>query len=165
MSSPVSSTPLLRRTLLLSAAATAALAVVGSVVGLLVAGSSGLWSALVAVLMAAVFLGLTTGTILIANRWYGSDLFVPVFFASVMGGWIVKFVIFLIVLFVLRGQPWLHPMVFLIALVVSIIVSLVIDVIVMTRMRLPHASDVTLPTAAEAEASERRPEDGITPRD
>ena len=135
MSAPaVSSTPLLRRTLLWSAVATAALAVVGAVVGLLVAGTSGLWSALVAVVMAAVFLGLTTGTILIANRWYGNDLFVPVFFASVMGGWIVKFVIFLIVLFLLRGQPWLHPLVFLVALVVSIITSLVIDAVA------PHRS-------------------------
>ncbi|WP_405373499.1 MULTISPECIES: hypothetical protein [unclassified Microbacterium] len=161
----VSSTPLLRRTLILSALATAALAVVGSVIGLLVAGTSGLWSALVAVLMAAIFLGFTTASILIANRWYGDPLFVPIFFGSVMGGWILKFVVFLIGLFLLRDQPWLSPMVFLVALVVSIIVSLAVDVVVMLRMRLPVVSDATLPTAADVEAGEKGSADSATPRD
>jgi hypothetical protein len=55
-----------------------------------------------------VFLGFTAGTILIANRWYGDPLYVPIFFGAVMGGWL-KFVVFLVVLFLLRGQPWLNP--------------------------------------------------------
>lgn len=151
-----SSTPLLRATLIWSGVATAVLAVAGALVGFAVAGESGLWSALVAVVLAAVFLAMTTGTILIANRAYGGPLFVPIFFASVMGGWIIKFVVFLIVLFVLKDQPWLDPMVFLISLVASVIASLVIDALVMTRMRLPHASDVSLPTAADVEAGEGR---------
>lgn len=159
-----SSTPVLRTTLLWSAAATALLAVVGAAVGLLVAGWPGLWSALVAIVMGAVFLGLTGASILVANRWYGDPLYVPIFFGAVMGGWLVKFVLFLVVLFVVRDQPWLQREVFLVALVVSILASLVIDVVVMTRLRIPHVSDVTLPTAAEVEAGER-PADGSTPRD
>ena len=143
------STPVLRTTLRWSAFATAALAVVGAAIGFLVAGVPGLWSALVAVVLAAIFLGLTAGSILIANRWYGDPLYTPIFFGAVMGGWLVKFVLFLVALFVLRGQPWLQPMVFLVALVVSVVVSLVIDAVVMARLRIPHASDVTLPTAAD----------------
>ncbi len=145
----LSSTPVLRRTLLLSAAATGVLAVVGAVVGFVVAGTSGLWSALIAVVLAAVFLGFTAATILIANRWYSDPLYVPIFFGAVMGGWLLKFVVFLVVLFLLRGQPWLNPGVFFIALVISVVVSLVIDAVVMVRMRIPAVSDVTLPTLAD----------------
>lgn len=147
----VSSTPVLRTTLLWSAVATVVLAVAGAVIGFLVAGQDGLWSALIAILLAAVFLGFTGASILIANRWYGDPLYIPIFFGSVMGAWVLKFVVFIVVLIALRGQPWLHPGVFLIALIVSVVVSLVIDVVVMLRMRIPHASDVTLPTAGDLE--------------
>ena len=147
--SSLSSTLVLRRTLLWSAAVTGALVVVGAVVGLLIAGVPGMWSALVAVLTAAVFLAMTAGSILFANRWYGEALFVPIFFGSVMGAWILKFVLFLVVLFVVRDLPWLQPLIFLVSLVVSIIGSLVIDVVVMLKMRIPHVSDVSLPTAED----------------
>jgi len=146
---PLSSSRILTTTLRWSAILAAALAVVGAAVGYVVGGAEGLWSALVAVLLAAVFLGLTAGSILVANRWYGDALYVPIFFGAVMGTWIVKFVVFLVVLLVLRGQDWLNAPVFLVALIVSILASLLVDVVVMTRMRVPHASDVHLPTAAD----------------
>lgn len=166
MSRPtVSSTPVLRTTLLWSAVATAALAVVGAVIGFLVGGPEGLWSALIAVMLSAVFLGLTGSSILFANRWFGDPLYVPIFFGSVMGAWLVKFVLLIVVLFVLRDQPWLNLGVFFVALVVSVLVSLVIDVLVMTRMRIPHASDVTLPTLADLPADENdAPADDNAPR-
>ena len=153
----VSSNRLLRTTLLWSAIVTAGLAVVGAIVGFAVAGTSGLWSALAAVLLAAVFLGLTAGTILVANRWYGDPLYTPIFFGAVMGGWIVKFALFIVVLFVLRGAPWLNGTVFFVALVVSVIASLAIDVVVMLRMRVPHVGDVSLPTLADIIDEARRP--------
>ncbi|RKS88486.1 hypothetical protein DEU37_2106 [Microbacterium sp. AG790] len=152
----LSSTPVLRTTLLWSAAATAALAVAGAIIGFAVGGASGLWSAIVAIVLAAVFLGFTAGTILIANRWFGDPLYVPIFFGAVMGGWLLKFVVFLVVLFLLRGQPWLNAGVFFVALVASVVVSLVIDAVVMTRMRVP-AVDVTLPTLADVVDDARRP--------
>lgn len=163
----VSSTPVLRTTLLWSAGATALLAVAGAIIGYAVAGGEGLWSALVAVLLAALFLGLTGTSILIANRWYGDALYIPIFFGTVMGAWVLKFVLLIVALVVLRGQPWLNSTVFFVALVVSVIASLVIDVVVMTRMRIPHASDVTLPTAAEVgeEPTDGFPEVGSAPRD
>jgi hypothetical protein len=150
----VSSTPLLRTTLVWSALATAALAVIGAVVGYAVSGMNGLWSALVAVVLAAVFLGFTAGSILIANRWYGDPLYVPIFFGLVMGAWVLKFAVFIVTLLVLRDQPWLEGKVFFVALVASVVVSLVIDVVVMLRMRIPHVSDVTLPTAADVDAQQ-----------
>jgi len=153
----VSSNRLFRTTLQWSALITAALAVVGGVVGYAVAGTSGMWSALVAILVAAVFLGLTAATILIANRWYGDPLYVPIFFGAVMGGWIVKFALFIVVLLVLRDQPWLNGPVFFVALVVSVLGSLAVDVIVMLKMRVPHVGDVNLPTLADVIDEARRP--------
>ncbi|GAA1659025.1 hypothetical protein [Microbacterium flavum] len=153
----VSSDRLFRTTLLWSAAITGILAVAGAAIGFAVGGTSGLWSALVAIILAAVFLGLTAGTILVANRWYGDPLYVPIFFGAVMGGWIVKFALFIVVLLVLRGQPWLNNTVFFVALVVSVVASLVIDVVVMLKMRVPHVGDVTLPTLADVIEEARRP--------
>ena len=146
---PVSSTPILRTALLWFAAVIAALLVAGAVGGLLVAGVEGLISALVGVLISAVFLGITAGSILIANRWFGDPLYVPIFFGIVLGGWILKLVVFVLVMLALRGQPWIVPGVFFVALVASVIASLVVDVVVLVRRRLPHVSDTTLPTDPE----------------
>lgn len=145
----VSSNRLFRTTLLWSAIAAGVLAVAGAIIGFAVAGQSGLWSALVAVLLAAVFLGFTAASILIANRWYGDPLYVPIFFGAVMGGWILKFALFLAALFVLRGATWLNGTVFFVALVVCVIASLAIDVVVMLKLRVPHVGDVSLPTLAD----------------
>ncbi|WP_194397891.1 hypothetical protein [Microbacterium atlanticum] len=160
-STPISSTPILRTVLVWSATVTAALLVVGGLVGYLVAGTDGLWSALAGVLIAAVFLGITAASILIANRWFGDALYVPIFFGIVMGGWILKFVVFLVVLFVLRDQPWIVGPVFFLALVASVLASLLIDVVVLLRMRVPHVSDVELPT--DPDAGERTDGPGTAP--
>lgn len=147
--SPVSSTPILRTVLVWSGSVTAALAVIGAIVGYLVAGTDGLWSALAGVVIAAVFLGITAASILIANRWFGDALYVPIFFGIVLGGWLLKFVVFLVTLFVLRDQPWIVGPVFFVALVVSVLASLVIDVVALMRMRVPVV-DVELPTDPDA---------------
>lgn len=147
MTSPVSSTPVLRTTLVWGGIVTAALAVIGAVVGYLVAGTDGLWSALAGVLLAALFLAITGISILIANRWYGDDLYVPIFFGVVLGGWLLKFVIFIVLLVVLRGQPWVIPGVFFGAVVVSVLAALLVDAVTLIRMRVPHVSDVELPVA------------------
>ena len=147
---PISSTPILRTVLVWSGTVTAVLLVAGGLIGYLVAGTDGLWSALAGVLIAAVFLAITAASILIANRWFGDALYVPIFFGIVLGGWILKFVVFLVALFVLRDQPWIVGPVFFLALVASVLASLLIDVVVLLRMRVPHASDVELPTDPEA---------------
>ena len=157
----VSSTPILRTALVWSGAVTAVLVVAGAIVGFLVAGAPGLWSALAGVLVAALFLGITAASILIANRWFSDPLYVPIFFGVVLGGWILKLVLFVIALFVLRGQEWVVPNIFFVALVVSVIASLVIDVVVMMRMRLPNVSDTRLPTdPEEGERRTPRPQSG-----
>ncbi|KQR92346.1 MAG: hypothetical protein J0I33_09555 [Microbacterium ginsengisoli] len=162
MSSPVSSTPVLRATLQWSAWAALALAIIAGVAGFIAAGPSGLVSGLAGVVVGAVFLSITSGSILIANRWFGDALYVPIFFAIVLGGWLLKIVLFVVAMLVLRGQPWIAPQVFFLALVAAVIGSLVVDVVVLARMRLPHVSDTTLPTDPEAgERKDPQPPSGI----
>lgn len=144
--SPVSSTPILRRTLLWSAVATVVLAIVAAVVGFAVAQGEGLVSGLLGILLAAVFLAITGISILVANRWYGDPIYVQLFFAIVLGGWLLKLGVFIVVMIVLSGQPWIVPMVFFLSIVAGVLMSLAIDVVVLTRMRLPHVSDASLPT-------------------
>lgn len=145
---PVSSNPILRKTLVWSALSMVILAIVAGAVGLIVGGVQGLVSGLLGVVLAMVFLGITGLSILIANRWFGDPLYVQFFFAIVLGGWLLKLGIFLVVMIVLSGQPWIHPMVFFLSIIAGVIVSLAIDVVVLTRMRLPNVSDASLPTAA-----------------
>ena len=55
---------------------------------------------------------------------------------------------------VTRGQDWVDLVVFYVALVVSVLASLAVDVVVLMKMRVPSASDVTLPT--DPEVGDRR---------
>ena len=125
------------------------IAVVGMLLGGLFAGWIGVTSALIGTAMAAVFLSITALSILIANRFIGSDLFVGLFFGIVLGGWILKFVVFIVALLILRGQPWIDPTIFFVSVVVSVLASLAVDVVVMLRSRVPHVSDVKLPEDPE----------------
>jgi hypothetical protein len=151
---PVSSTPVLRTALTWGGIVAGVLAVVGAIAGFLVAGGEGLASALAGVVVAAVFLGITAGSILIANRWFGDALYVPIFFGIVLGGWILKLVVFIVAMLVLREQAWIEPLVFYVALVVSVLAALAVDVVVLLRLRVPSVSDVSLPS--DPEAGERR---------
>lgn len=137
----ISSIPVLRRTLLWSAAATIVLGAVAAAIGFWAAGMPGLLSALAGVVLAALFLSMTAVTILIANRWYGDPLFVPIFFGGVLGGWLLKFILFFIVLVVLRQQEWVEPLIFFLAVVAGVIFTLIIDVVVMLKTRMPYVTD------------------------
>lgn len=142
---PISSTPVFRSILLWSAVVAVVLAAAAAAIGFAVAGASGLFSALTGVLVAVLFLAITVVSILVANRWFGDPLYVPIFFGIVLGGWIVKFVVFIVVLLLFRAQPWVEPGVFFVALVAGVLGSLVVDVVVLIRMRVPHVGDVSLP--------------------
>jgi hypothetical protein len=140
-----SSTPVLRDVLKYGLILAAAIAVVGMLLGGLFAGWVGVTSALIGTAMAAVFLAITALSILIANRFIGSDLFVGLFFGIVLGSWIVKFVLFLILAIVLRDQPWINPVVLFLSLIAGVVGSLVVDMIVAFRSRVPYVSDTRLP--------------------
>jgi hypothetical protein len=62
-----------------------------------------------------------------------------VFFAVVLGGWLVKMVLFLVAMFLLRDLPWVQPVVLFLAIVATVIGSLAVDVVVVSKARIPLA--------------------------
>lgn len=154
---PVStSTPVLRGALLYGALLALAIAVVGAILGGVFAGTPGILSALVGTGMALVFLGVTAASILFANRFMGSELFVGAFFGIVLGSWLVKFALFIVLSLVLKNQPWIDPLVLFLSIVAGIVGSLVVDVVVVTRSRMPYASDVAQAPPATDHGDEGR---------
>lgn len=136
----MSAVPVLRRALLFGGAFALLLAVVGSVVGFMIAGSPGLVSALLGAVMAGVFLGITAASILLASRYD-----VLAFFGIVMGAWLLKFILFIVLAVVLRDQPFVQPTILFLTLVVGVVGTLVIDVVVVAKSRMSYVSDITLP--------------------
>lgn len=132
-----SSVPVLKRTLAYGFAFAAAIAVVGGVVGLLVAGPTAAWSAFIGAVMAGVFLGITALSILIAVRYD-----IVAFFAIVLGAWLLKFVAFIVAAIALRDQPWINPTALFLSLIAGVISSLVVDVVVVMKTRMPYVSDL-----------------------
>jgi hypothetical protein len=141
------SVPVLRKVLLYGGILALAIAVVGAVVGGLVAGGTGVVSALIGTAMAVVFMGITAGSILLANRFAGRESAIGAFFGIVMGGWLLKFVVFLVLILVLKDQPWIDAMVLFLSIIAGVIGSLLVDSVVVMRSRMSYASDVTLPPA------------------
>ena len=131
-----SSVPVLRRTLAYGFAFAAAIAVVGGVIGLLVAGPIAAWSAVIGAAMAGVFLGITALSILIAVRFD-----IVAFFGIVLGAWLLKFVAFIVAALALRDQPWINPTALFLSLIAGVIASLVVDVVVVMKTRMPYVSD------------------------
>ena len=139
------SNPVMKRALVWGGLLALVIMVVGAIVGGIVAGWPGVASALVGTALAVVFMGITAASILLANRFAGGDLFVPAFFGIVMGGWLLKLIVFVVLVFVLKEQPWVQPVVLFLSVVAGVIGSLVVDVLVVMRSRMPYASDVQLP--------------------
>ena len=121
------------------------IAMVGGVIGFFLDGSRGVVSALIGTALSAVMLAITAGSILFANRFYGSDLFVGAFFGIVLGGWLLKFVVFLVLVFLLADQPWVNRVIMLVCVIVGVIGSLVVDMVVVARSRVGYVSDAQLP--------------------
>jgi hypothetical protein len=146
--------PILQRALLYDAVLAVGIAVVGGAVGWLVAGMPGLVSALLAAGLTVVYFGLTAATILLAVRVSRGALFSTVFFGIVLGGWLVKLLVFLVLVVVLSRASFIEPYVFFVTIVVGVIGSLTADVIAFQRSRVPYVSDVELP--GEDEGRRRR---------
>lgn len=141
------SNPVLRRALAWGALLAGVILVVSAVLGFVFAGVPGLLGGLIGTLMAVVFMGITAASILAANRFASSDLFVGAFFGIVLGGWILKFIVFIVLVVVLRDADWVNPTVLFLSLVAGVLASLVVDVLVVAKSRLPYVSDVELPKA------------------
>lgn len=139
--------PILKRILALGGILALVIAVAGCVVGFLVAGLIGVTSALIGTAMAVVFLGITTGSVLIATRVSKGDMLRVSFFGIVLGAWLLKFILFIVLILLLKDQSWIQSTVLFLSLIVAIVGTLVVDVVVIARSRLPYVSDLSAPSA------------------
>jgi hypothetical protein len=120
---------------------TVAIGVVGSALGYVYAGTPGLVSALLGAVLTAVFMTFTAGSILVAQRATRVEPSITLFFGIILGSWLLKFVVFIIIVVLLRGQPFIEPLVFFLAIVAAVLASLVVDVIAFLRSRVPYVDD------------------------
>jgi hypothetical protein len=108
--------------------------VIGSIVGFLVAGTSGLLAALAGGAAAFAFTALTVLSLL-----FGSKLNLGGFLGVVLGGWLIKVLLFLVLFSSLNKAEWLtlsaRPVVFFVV-VAAVIGGLVLDTLVVTKARI-----------------------------
>ena len=139
-----------RRALVFGSILTLAIAVVGSVIGYLVSGTAGLLSALVGAGLTAVFMGFTALSVVLADRATRNKPGSMLYFGIILGMWALKFVVFIAILLLVRGQEWMNPWVFFVAVIAAVIGSLVADVIALAGARVPYVGDIELPGSPQA---------------
>lgn len=138
--------PVMKKILLYGGLLAVAIAVIGSIIGGLTVGLIGVTSALIGTALAVVFLAITALSVLIAGKYS-----ITAFFGIVMGAWLLKFVLFLVLIFMLKDQPWIHPQVLFLSIVAGVIGTLVVDMVVIAKSRMPYVSDVSLPGDSESD--------------
>jgi hypothetical protein len=136
--------PILTRALRYGGILTLAIAVVGSIIGWLVAGQAGLVSALIGAGITAIFMAFTAVSIMIASKVARTEESVMLFFGIILGSWLLKFVVFIFLMVVLREQPFIDPIIMFVSILAAVIGSLVVDVLAYVRSRVPYV-DVELP--------------------
>jgi hypothetical protein len=127
----------LRSSLVLGAIITAAIAMVGGVIGYSIQGWTGVVSALVGALIAFLFMGVTAASILLGQKLSGGSIASGAFFATVLGAWLLKFVLFLVAISLIRSATELNSVVALGCVIAAVIGALVSDVVAVSRARVP----------------------------
>ncbi len=129
----------MRRSLKWSAVLAVVVGFVGATIGTVVAGPTGAAGAFWGAGMALVFLGVTTVSIRVASHFSPT-----VFFAIVMGSWMLKTIVFLVIVFLVGRSGTVNGTVLFICLVVVMIGTLAIDVWSYLAGRMPYVDDSVL---------------------
>ena len=127
-----SSTQVFAKALKLSALLVVSVAVICSIIGFLVVGIDGLWTALIGAAIALVFTSLTVLSVL-----FGARLPLGGFYGLVLGGWLLKIVLFAALMAALQRMDFIHGPTLFFAIVLSVLGSLGIDSWVVLRSRIP----------------------------
>jgi len=124
----------MQRVLKLGSILVVGITLLGSLFGYLVAGTSGVLAALAGGLAAFAFTALTVLSLLL-----GSKLGLGGFLGVVLGGWLIKVVLFLGLFSLLNRADWLtlsaRPVVFFVV-VAAVLGGLVLDTLVVTKARI-----------------------------
>jgi hypothetical protein len=113
----------------------ATIAVVGAGLSLVFAGAPGFFGALIGAGIALVFVSFTALSVLL-----GGKLNLGGFYAVVLGGWLLKVILFIGLLVVLRDVEGLNRVALFVTLVASVLGSLAVDAYVATKARIPAVS-------------------------
>ncbi len=113
----------------------AGVTVVGVAVGWLVAGLPGVWGALIGAAIALVFSGTTTLSMLKTDTAAPGRMM-----AVIMGTWLGKLVVVIVVLAVLRGMDFYDRYVLAVVVAVAVIGSALLDYRAVSRGRVPYVS-------------------------
>lgn len=127
---------LFRKVLTLGSALIGVIAIVGGLVGYLVANTDGLTSALIGAGLTLVFVSLTALSV-----WFGSKLPLGGFFGMVLGGWLVKIIGFALVIGALKDADFINGPVLFFTLVAAILGTLAVDSFVALKARIPVIGD------------------------
>lgn len=109
-----------------------AITIIGGGLGYLFDGVDGMVSALIGATMAIVFSLLTAVSVFIGGR-----LSLAAFYGAVLGGWLVKIVLFAIALAGLQTLEFINGVVLFLSIVATILGTLVIDSLAALRARIP----------------------------
>jgi hypothetical protein len=146
----MNNTTILVRALRYGAILTIAIIIVGSIIGYLVGGIPGLVSALLGAGVTAVFMGLTAASFVVASRVAHLPEGIAVYYGIILGTFLVKLVIFLVLVISLRGAHWLNPTVFGFTIIAAVLGTLVVDALALQRGRVPYV-DTPLPGEGPAQ--------------
>lgn len=108
------------------------IAVLGSLVGLLIFGLPGVFSALIAAAVSVSF-----GVLTILSIRIGSRLPLNGFYGLVLGGWLLKILLFAVLLGALQGAEFMSGPMFFFAIVASVLGGLSIDSYLVLSSKLP----------------------------
>ncbi|WP_421740485.1 hypothetical protein [Cellulomonas sp.] len=130
---PAGSTVVLRQALRDMLVLLGVLTVVGVGVGYLVDGMAGVWGALLGVGIALIFSGTTVVSVL---KTVNSEP--TMMMAVIMGAWLAKLIVVIIVMVILRQFDFYNPMVLFLVSVVGVIGSAVLDARAVQRGRVGY---------------------------
>jgi len=108
------------------------IALLAGVLGWFLVGQRGLVSALIGAGMALLFVTLTALSV-----WLGGKLNLGGFFGVVLGGWLLKVVGFLLLVYFLKDATFIHGPTLFLTLVASVLGSLGIDSWIFLKARIP----------------------------
>ena len=123
----------MRRVLRIGLVASLVALPVAVLIGYLVAGASGAWGAAIGMGIAVGFFAITVG---VALGTAGMDT--TALGASVLGSWLIKMVLLIVVLVLLRDADFYSRPVLFISLLVGTIGTLVLEALVVTRTQVPY---------------------------
>lgn len=129
----------MRRVLTIGAVCSLIALPVSAVLGYLFAGVPGAWGALIGMAIPICFFAITAGTALLTARFGTTTLGM-----AVLGGWLLKIVLLLVVLAVLREADFYDRMALFVALLVGTAGSLLIEAYVVARTRVPYVEPIRL---------------------